>query len=307
MKKTSILPKPLQKVIHKYAVHGNYKLVGSSATRGNLYWSDLDVETHLTGRADALADKFMKVAREKDDVIWIELKTGLDDRLNTESKIMNAPYVSASDKKTLKKLSGLEKEEFIRNFYILRWSRKEVAQGWKELLGGQQKTLVDAVQDDTILKLDLVVPKGNQLYDLSEMYFYKQTESSRDEIIKQLEDDLDYYKSSNTFKSLKRLYSILKMNDEEEKMKLLDDFFNSSTGYLNKIISDLMILDVIPSDFKTEPYLMDIQIRLGNLAQVPKKLIPMVLTNRKKAIEELRKIVNRESKDFIREHLCLIE
>jgi hypothetical protein len=302
MKKTSILPNDLQKVIHKYAVHGNYKLVGSSATRGNLYWSDLDIETHLNGRADALAERFRKVAKAKDDVQWIELKAGIDERLNSESKILNAPYVSDYQKKKLKSLSGLEKEEFMRSFYILRWSRDEVAQGYKLLLGKGKKMLVDAVQDDTILKLDLIVPKGDHLYDLSEMYFYKQSENSHEDIIKALEDDVDYYKSSNTFKSLKRLYSIMKMKNDP-KLKLFDDFFNSSTGYLNKIIADLMILDVV-SGFKTEPYLMDIQIRLGNLQQVPKRFIPMILTNRKKAIEGLRAIVNQESKQFIKDHLC---
>lgn len=302
MKKTNILPNELQKVIHKYAVHGNYKLVGSSATRGNLYWSDLDIETHLHGRADALAERFQKVAKAKDDVQWIELKAGIDERLNSESKILNAPYVSEYQKSKLKKLSGLEKEEFMRSFYILRWSRDEVAKGYKHLLGKGKKLLVDAVQDDTILKLDLIVPRGDHLYDLSEMYFYKQSENSHEDIIKALEDDVDYYKSSNTFKSLKRLYSIMKMNDDP-KLKLFDEFFNSSTGYLNKIIADLMILDVV-SGFKTEPYLMDIQIRLGNLQQVPKRFIPMILSNRKKAIEGLRKIVNIESKEFIKEHLC---
>ena len=301
MKRTSILPKPLQKVIHKYAVNGNYKLVGSSALRGNLFWSDLDIETKLSGRAEALAERFMKVAKVKDDVYWIELKAGLDTRLDTESKILNAPYVSSYSKKKMKSLKGLDKEEFIRSFYILRWSRHEVARGWKSLLGNERKVLSDAVSEDTILKLDLVVPKGDQLYDVSEMYLYKQTESSPEEVLKQLEDDVDYYKASNTFKSLKRLYSILKIKGEETPMKALDEFFNSSTGYLNKIISDLILLDAVSG---TKAHLMDIQVRLGNLEQVPKRLIPMVLTNRKKTIDELRKIVNQESKAFIREHLC---
>jgi hypothetical protein len=303
MKKTSILPNDLQKVIHKYAVHGNYKLVGSSATRGNLYWSDLDIETRLSGRADALAERFQKVAKQKDDVYWIELKAGLDERLNSESKILNAPYVSDYQKSKLKKLRGLEKEEFIRSFYILRWTRNEVAQGYKYLLGKGKKLLVDAIQDDTILKLDLIVPKGDNLYDVSEMYFYKQTPQDYDEIMKALEDDVDYYKSSNTFKSLKRLYSIFKMKEDESKLELFDEFFNSSTGYLNKIIADLTIVDMI-QDRPTQSYLMDIQVRLGNLSQVPKRFIPMVLTNRKKAIEGLRAIVNRESKEFIQSNLC---
>ena len=301
MKKTSYLPTPLSDAIHRYAIRGNYKLVGSSSIRGSLYWSDLDVMDTLFGRAETLAHEFQKIAKVKDGSIWRELKAGLDKRFLTEKSILDSPLVSTSEKRKLQRLHGLEKEEYMRTFYILRWTKKETAQGYKNLRGPEKKLLKDAIQDDTILKLDLIIPVGHTFYDVSEMYFYKQTEQKEDDILKELEDDIDYYKSSNTLKALKRLYSVFKLKGQQEPMERLDTFFNSWVGYLNKCISDLEVVDAVPKTYNIQNSLYDIQVRLGNIEQVPHSYISMVFTKRKKLIEYLRKIVNDASKELLHE------
>ena len=292
MKKVKDLPKPLEDAIHRYAMRGNYKMVGSSATRGMLYWSDIDINNKLHGRAETLASHFSKVAKIKDDVIWRELKAGLDTRFDTESKLLSSPLITPKEKQKIKKLKGLEKEEYIRKFYVLRWTRQEVAQGYKELRKGR-KLLKDAIQDDTILKLDIIVPMGSDFLDVSEMYVYKQKEQDESQIRKDLQDDIDYYKSTDTLKSLKRLYSLFKLERDSKKMELLNQFFNSWVGALNKCISDLELLQEISKTHNVQSAMDDVKLRLGNIKQVPLKYV------HKPSPELLRKIVNTASKQFI--------
>ena len=249
-----------------FTICGNWKLVGSSNTRGVLYWSDLDVEDHLKGRAVNIAKHFQQVAQTVLNVVWLELKCGIDKRYKTDAR-------------------------------KIRWSRAEVARGYKQK-SGKRFDLVDCVTDDAIMKLDLAVPHADRWFDVSIRYFYKQGRESEEDIKSALEDDIDEYKGVDTLKALKRLYSVysLEKGNESQKKELIQ-FFNSKTGYLNKQRSDLEFLNMLDGH-DIHGHLDQIAINLKNV--VPERMIQHVYTDRRTLIRYLRKKVETQSLEFLR-------
>lgn len=259
----------MEKIVKKmesFTICGNWKLVGSSNTRGVLYWSDLDVEDHLKGRAVNIAKHFQEVAQNDNHVVWLELKCGIDKRYKTDAR-------------------------------KIRWSREETARGYKNK-SGKKFYLSDCVSDDSIMKLDLAVPQAGRWFDVSIRYFYKQKKEGQEDIKSALEDDIDEYKGVDTLKSLKRLYSVysLEKGNDRQKKELID-FFNSKTGYLNKQRSDLDFLDMLEGH-DIEAHLDQIAINLKNV--VPKRMIKYVYTDRPILIKYLRQQVEDQSNAFLR-------
>jgi len=255
----------LQKKFEKFTIAGNWKIVGSASTRGMIYWSDIDVEDYLHGRASTLAKHFQDVAKMHDDLVFLELKAGIDSRYEGDAR-------------------------------KIRWNRKQVIQGYK-LKSGKKFLLDQCISDNSILKLDLAVPFADRWFDVSIRYFYKQKKENQEDIMQELENDVDEYKGIDTLKSLKRFYSILKL--EGKKDDELKEFFNSKVGFLNKQRSDLDLLDKL-SDHDIQPHLDQISINLQNM--IPKKMIGYIQTNRPKIIMYLRKLGEKLSIDFLKKN-----
>jgi hypothetical protein len=70
---------------------------------------------------------------------------------------------------------------------------------------------------------------------------------STDEVLKELTTDYkDYVKEGNYMKALKRMFSIIKMkNPQDKKLVKLADYFNSPIGLLYRCKSDLETIDTI--------------------------------------------------------------
>jgi hypothetical protein len=176
----------------------------------------------------------------------------------------------------------------------MKWTKQEVLAGSK-----CDKSLAEALTEDTIIKLDLVIPIGNTYADIGQVYQYRQDTQTNEEIELELEADIDEYKSTNKLKALKRLYSVLSFEPTKNKKSLdeLEEFFNSIVGYANKIKADLEIILRLLEHGKTikrlKPFIEDIEVRLGNIARIKVKLTTKADIER--TIANLQRYINTKS------------
>ena len=280
MKTTQMIQDSVAKPIHKLAVHGNYKLIGSNAKRGLLYSSDYDIYDKVHSQPDILADYFSKLDFSK--MYFMDFKAGKD------------PH--QPDGK-------------------LRWTPEEMKQKWKYLNDGKTEiSLQDALQQDMTIKLDVVIPIGNTFAEVSENYDYRQTRKSKKETLKSLEEDIEQYSTDNTMKALKRFYSVLTFEKTHKKeQKELEAFFNSEYGLLNKVANDLDLLLLLTNthkiDFrKVKSNTEMLKEKLGHSSLAPNALVLEFNKIRKgnyktiikQIVSKLRGIINPVAKDLLK-------
>ena len=251
MKSIDMLNNKVGDLINKFGIYGKIKLVGSSQRRGMLYVSDTDILTKLQGKPKLLAQYFKEVMEDvpKKEYYFMDFKCGLDKRLVYDfneddlTTYLKNPLITKSYKKKILESKGEESVKLIRDLFILRWTRDDIINGYIKLIDNSEYSLEEALLDDTIIKLDIIIPVGDRFAEVSEMYIYKQSTDNNKTITESLANDIEMYRHENSMKSLKRLYSILELNNaNDRRLPKLQDFFNSEYGLLNKCINDLSIL-----------------------------------------------------------------
>lgn len=250
-KTVDMLNHDISKLVEKFAVNGKFKLIGSNQKRGMLFTSDYDIMTTLKGRAQTLANHFKKVIRmiPKRNYYFMDFKAGLDHRLifdfdndDLDTYLKN-PLISQSYKDSILHATGEDRVKLIRDLFILRWTPKDIMNGYISLIDDSKYSLTKALQDDTIIKLDFVIPIGDRFAECSENYIYKQSQDDDTSIVKELARDIEKYKHKNSMKSLKRLYSIISLkNPDDSRLEKLEVLFNSEYGLMNKVANDLDLL-----------------------------------------------------------------
>jgi hypothetical protein len=250
-KDVSMLNNKVGDLINKFGIYGKIKLVGSSQRRGMLYVSDTDILTKLQGKPELLSQYFKEVMEDvpKKEYYFMDFKCGLDKRLvydfneDNLNEYLKNPLITKSYKKKILESKGEERVKLIRDLFILRWTRNDIINGYIKLIDGSEYSLEEALLDDTIIKLDIIIPVGDRFAEVSEMYIYKQSTDNNKTITESLANDIEMYRHENSMKSLKRLYSILELNNaNDRRLPKLQEFFNSEYGLLNKCINDLSIL-----------------------------------------------------------------
>ena len=251
MKTIDMLDNTIGNIIQRFAVKGKVKLVGSNQRRGQLFTSDYDLLTDLSGRAETLAHYFKRVIEKipKKEYYFMDFKCGLDKRLvynfdeDNLTEYLKNPLIPKEYKKRILSSRGEDRVKLIRDLFILRWTQNDIVNGYITLIDGSKYSLVDALEDDTIIKLDIIIPVGSRFAEVSEMYIYKQSEIEDANVLQSLADDIEKYKHNNSMKSLKRLYSIIEIkNPEDKKLEKMEEFFNSEAGLINKVANDLDVL-----------------------------------------------------------------
>ena len=323
MQKTpDMLNAKLGVLIEKFAVHGKVKLVGSQQRRGQLFASDYDVLTQLTDRPETLARYFKQVlaAIPKKEYYFIDFKAGLDRRLvydfndNDLAAYLKNPLIPAAYKRKIKAAKGEARVKLIRDLFILRWTPSDIRQGFVKLIDGTEYSLTAALQDDTTIKLDIIIPVGDRFAEVSEMYMYRQTAPDNEEIQRSLADDIELFRHQNSMKALKRLFSVIEKTDPKDpRLAKLETFFNSEFGLLNKCANDLALLLLLTEkhDIPFAKIVSNLQTIKENLASTAAASKEKVLTldtvtvhNYRKVIEKLvaylRGVINPVAKDLLR-------
>lgn len=249
MSKTiDMMSKQVSNTIKKMNVVAKYKVIGSDSYKGLLYTTDVDLEGDLKHTTETKILHYFQSLLPNKDFLFMDFKCGLDTRLlsNDGEVDIENPLIPDTYKKQIKKASGEERVKLIRDLYILRWTLTDIKNGEVQLIDGSTKLFIDCLQDNTMIKLDIALPHYDTFIDVNEVYYYKQKKVTNKQLILDIEEDVEYYHYRNTFKSLKRLYSLLLLQKKKKKLQTqLETLFNSTVGYMNKLKNDIsFFLDV---------------------------------------------------------------
>jgi hypothetical protein len=339
-KKPNQLNNSVSNLIERFAVKGKWKLIGSNSLRSTMYGSDYDVETELYSSPSAIVKHFQNAYKdaEKDPNVYItDFKCGYDKRLLYEGdysksslkKYLKNPLIPRKNKMVINKATGEKQMDLVRDLFILRWKPKDVADGKIKLIDGTYKSFEDCLLDPTTLKIDLIKKVGDQFCEISENYYLKMkngksnypVKPSRKDIEKSFGEDIQYYSHKNSFKALKRLFSLyLIEGDKEKEIEKMIDFFNGQVGYLNKIRAELEILEkVLTQDFRKPKWediksnLQFIKEQLSSVFEIPikEKIFSEIdKITEKSALTDIITIkdyflkkINEYSKDFLTHYI----
>jgi hypothetical protein len=280
-KPIELLQDEVVKTAHKFAVTNKIKIIGSQAKRGILFPSDFDFVSEFKQRPKALAHELKKLFSNKrfmNTIYFMDFKCGLNPNF--------AP----------------DYPELEREKWILRWSINDIKNGHIKLIGGGTKSLEDALEDDTTIKIDWIL--RDPIMECSMNIQYKQTLHTKEEEIESLKQDVQDYLKTNTMKSMKRLYSLLVVTNENKTLQTqLVDYFNSDVGIVNKAKNDLetirLLLDKYP-DVKVENEIQQVKQNLGCIDWLDeKRLKKMNVKTLHKTIDYLQNTLNTISKDVL--------
>lgn len=325
-------------LVEVFSLNGKVRLIGSNSLRAIQYGSDYDVATELKGTTGEKVAKALQKAYEeakKNPDYWItDLKAGHDARLIYKGDY-SKPSVEAYLKKhadlipkaradAIRRATGEEEIKLIRDLFILRWKPADIKKGFVKCIDGTKRFLKDAVLDKTVLKIDLLGQVGNQFVEVSENYTVRTKDgksntvrTSPQEVEEDFEDEIQYYSRKDTFKALKRLFSLLQLDGGQQKaLDMLVEFFNSQVGYLNKIRNELkIVVQILEQDFRkvkwedVEQNLQYIKEQISQIYQIP--LESSVFSDiddmtEKTALPKLNdlvayftEVINRQSKGFL--------
>ena len=259
-------------VIHRFALTSKVKFLGSNSKKGILYGSDFDLFSPIKEDASALAKHFQQIF-SKPFKYLLEFKCGKNKK---------------GDK--------------------LVWSQKQIKKGVNKGI-----KLADAIKQDALIKTDIILESGNTFVEISIIYATKyQNQKTKEQIESEFEDEIKEYSLENSFKALKRLYSLLSLDDKNMKLKeKLIKFFNSDIGLVNKVANDLETLSLLINKYKI-PYkkiYYNTQMLKERLSVIPwlsvKNFDEITKVNYKSKIKEIisyiRDKVNLPSKIFLNE------
>ena len=165
-----------------------------------------------------------------------------------------------------------------------------------------------AVKDIDYIKIDAVIfIRGtSKLTELSIIYAFQDVPA--DEIlIKQIGDDYKHYKSvGNIYKSLKRLFSVYRLEGDKENMVKLSSLFNSEAGKLYSLSSNLKAVKLILENDvsgknlaeKVRVNLQDISNTIGKPLRTEKEI--------DKAIKSLDADINKRAKAWVAQNKSVL-
>lgn len=311
---------------------GRSKVVGSAGNRNMLYSADVDVmnsypyspraceelrrQTILLGKHYRVPDVKCGNIRSWNLLTSPYIRNGQVVGYSQEKEIehlthlWNTQIVSGDEYHTAKKLlkHELSPIEFLKakkecRFGLLRWDLKEVRNGSKQLRDGRMLSWVDAcrmspTKVDCIAFVDgrfcefsaITIWTTKEGYSIAELPDYKTS-------IKQ--DILVYADEGNWFKVLKRMY-IYCLEFEPSYVQVLEDFLNSSVGYLYSVVADLDVASSLehPTSLERKERKYELDLLRNRYAKLrfPNAKVPLVphLTDGK----HFYSMLQRESKAF---------
>ena len=295
--------KKTKNIFNLLTINGKYQIIGSSNLKSILYNSDYDLQEFIEGsiNPDKIAkyfkDKFMDAQKEP-NIYITDFKCGLDSD--------NEP---------------------------LRWNKYDMKKGYKILKNKNKILLKNCIMEKATLKLDIIALINSVYTEYSENYYIKigdDTNYNIDDMDRQkIKDSIylsyeEYINDKYYYKSLKRIFAILKMEDRNKKdIQILINYFNGQTGLSNKYVNELSILElVLEQKFKPvnlENIYNNLQIikqGLGNIydIQIKQTIFNYIdelckIKNKNTLLNCIKKLkvylfekVNNDAKEFINKH-----
>jgi hypothetical protein len=309
------------------------KLAGSMPLRSQLYAGDYDAieNVEIGGERKAAVREFVKrfqaavrQVQKRDKTYISDIKCGSVE----EWKVVGEPYNAneSADKlkelhkdkivtdeqytaeirllKPASKLSRLEllyvRHELRHN--IIRWTGPEILKGHKTLVDGRTYTLEEAVQADTIIKMDVVGwVQNNRFTDFSCIYNFKNngnpvSAGPDSNIIGSIRDNMYVLKSQgNYFKMAKRMFALAKIQKKTRTIEILSPMFTGDLGRLYHVYGDIGTIEsllVMDSDIPYKDIKLEVDQFKGRLSNI---VLNGYLTSEDGILDEIEKAETKKS------------
>jgi hypothetical protein len=179
-------------------------------------------------------------------------------------------------------------------------------------------SFIDALKMRSMIKIDVITLINSRIIEISEVYSITLDETSNIEntekdYIKQdiLQEYKQIIKNGNYFKALKKMYSIIRLeNENDRQLDILINYFNSPIGLLYRIKSDLetILLIINEKKFETDIIIQSLHLMNEQLSsfQVENLIENIIKTKREKMItiiykqvQIIKRLLNVDAKKFI--------
>ena len=255
-------------------------VVGSSADHQIMYSADYDLieEVILRRNSSLTFQKKIKKIQKLGKIADIKIGEITEWNLLKKPYIQNGHVKNYNQKDELKHLSSLWAAKIITHdefmtaedllkphltaiefliardemrFGLLRWTPKEVAQGYKELRDENIIYLQDAFKTKGITKIDLIVWLKNKYVEVSNIILWMKGSKSYAYIpaIKKglAENILEFEAEGNYVKLAKRMLSLAKQYKNHTDINKLTEILNSPLGKLYLVCADMEVLEEFPT------------------------------------------------------------
>lgn len=268
-------------------------------------------DTALNAYVKKFQNKIISLLDTKDIYIG-DIKAGLVEDwivIPENARLKNGRIIDFDKMDSLKKLDTLKKDNVITSdeynytkkmlskkltidtflqmkkeirFHIVRWTPEEVVKGVVVLRNKKTMTLKEAFTSNSIIKLDVVAYINGRFTDFSNIYILNYSGkpinnvdiSDEDSSIKQ---DLMYFLSSDSYyKAFKRLFSLVRKEQNPILIQKLTAMFNSDLGRLYLLKTDIETLIFLLDNFKhissdkLNYELNQFRVRLGTIYSIGK-------------------------------------
>lgn len=289
----------------KYYVKSFQSLIKTLLDKKNFYIGD--IKAGSIKEWDILDDVYVKgksIMNWNTSVMIGKLANMLDANVITEEEYELCKSLVLIKKPTLKQY--FEAKEAIK-FAVVRWTPKEILQGYCTLRDGRKYTLSEALSSPSRFKLDAVAYVENSRFtDFSIIYkLYNNNILLNDdrtgrELEALKEDILSFFVQENYFKMAKRLFSLARIQKDTVLVNKLNTIMNDDLGRLYSIISDInTLLDLLENHSlisveKIDYELDGMRARLSNVYTIKQIRVPAIT----KELIKLIKIPNTSSGKF---------
>lgn len=160
---------------------------------------------------------------------------------------------------------------------------------------------VDAATKVDFLKVDYVIfIRGLNLFtELSSIYSFSPMPPVRTLVGKIGEDFGMYYREGKVYKSLKRMYSIYKLQGKKEKLVQLSKLFNSGTGFKYSLSSNLKAIELLLEHYDDYDIQNMVKVNLTDL----EKIIGVKIRSSKQLTQVTQALdaqIEKETQEFLK-------
>lgn len=131
----------------------------------------------------------------------------------------------------------------------LHWSEKEIL---NEIHNKSKISLCDACQIKDVIKLDIIAPYNERYIEISSFYVLESLEGYINiesnyfkDFSNSLKKDIIYYKNIKPFKAIKRVWSLMSINNNIKILDKLSELIKSNVSLLSRINSDIETIELL--------------------------------------------------------------
>lgn len=163
--------------------------------------------------------------------------------------------------------------EFLRMKYTLRWTKDEILNGYKYLIGNKIINITDALDDFSPIKIDLFIPINGNFIEVTNFFvlfdYIKSNGKYKEhflnihfDYVKSIVQQLEKFSSKlffKPFKYAKRLWALSRYLEDTKYLNILTPFLQSNYARLYQINSEIETLILMFQ--RIQHYPLDIMLR----------------------------------------------